>query len=112
MAASHLHVFLESPGRWKICVAGHGMHPIRASLRLTDRIIHAIPHLAKVKDMKIQDMQDFLFSLQVKPRLPYTGTKGAISRPAHVADQSRMKVVDVQDETNANMYVQRPGVPT
>ena len=60
MAASHLHVFLESPGRWKICFAGHEMHPIRASLCLTDRIIHAIRHLAKVKDMKIQDMQDGL----------------------------------------------------
>ena len=86
MAVSHLYLFLESPGHWKIFAAVHGTHPICASLWWADRNSHAAPHApAKVKDMRLPDMQGFLFHLQATPLVGYTGANAsAVSRPARV----------------------------
>ena len=85
MAVSHLCWFLESPGHWKICAALRGTP--------TTSFMQCRISLASVKDMEASGYAGLFFSLQAKPLLGYTGTNAsAISRPASVADQSRIKV--------------------
>ena len=109
MAVSPLCLFLESQGHWKICAALRDTHPIHASLWSTDRIIHAIPHLiGKQGIWKLPYTRNFLFSLQAKPSLGYTGTNAsAISRTARVADQPRrqLKAVWISDTRRMPIYM-------
>ena len=61
MVVSHLCLFLESPGRWRISAAVHGTHPIHASLWSTDFIIGAKPRSTKWSAWSFPICRTFFF---------------------------------------------------